>query len=158
MASADAGGDEQAEAEDEDDAMDLVPDKSPPVDVLSKLPSDFYDAICSTKWKDRLETCTSFLDVLKVSPVIQDGNFEPVVGALAKRMPDANINVVIAAAGVIEALAKGLQNDFGKYKATVMTPIMERLKERKATVTDALGNALDAIFASVSIHVSSLRM
>lgn len=72
------------------------------------------------------------------------------LSALAKRMTDANINVVTAAAAVIEGLAKGLGKKFGKNKALVMMPMIEKLKERKVSVTDALGAALDAVFASVS--------
>ncbi|CED83658.1 Microtubule-associated protein [Phaffia rhodozyma] len=144
-----AGGDDGEE--DGGDDLGLVPDKPPPVDALAKLPSDFHEAIASTKWKDRLETCQTFLHVLKTNSTIEDGNFESVVAALGKRMADANINVVIAAANVIEALATGLEKNFAKYKAAVMTPIMERLKERKATVADALGNALYAISTTVSL-------
>jgi hypothetical protein len=135
---------------DEPDEMEILPDAPPSVDVLSKLPSDFFEALGSTKWKDRLETLQAWLETLKASPSIIDADFNNVTAALAKRFTDANINVVIAAANVVEGLAKGLGKDFGKYRGVVMMPMLERLKERKANVTDALGAALDEARASVS--------
>jgi cytoskeleton-associated protein 5 len=66
-------------------------------------------------------------------------------------MKDANVTVVTQAALCIELLAKGLRKGFAKYRATVMQPIMDRLKEKKAAVADALGAALDAVFASTDL-------
>ena len=43
---------------------------------------------------------------------------------------------------------------FGKYREAVVPLLLERLKERKVNVTDAIGTALDAVFATVS-HSSS---
>ncbi|KAG8823574.1 Microtubule-associated protein, microtubule dynamics during spindle orientation, partial [Serendipita sp. 399] len=65
-------------------------------------------------------------------------------------MSDANIMCVMAAAACIEGLAKGLGTPFGRYREIIVTPMIDRLKERKQNVTDALGQALDAVFATVS--------
>jgi cytoskeleton-associated protein 5 len=64
-------------------------------------------------------------------------------------MTDANINCVIVAANSLEALAQGLGSNFAKYKEIVIKPMLERLKERKQSVTDAIGNALYALFLTV---------
>jgi cytoskeleton-associated protein 5 len=82
---------------------------------------------------------------IKDSPDLAD-----VIKGLASKMNDVNINCVISAATCLEALAKGLMKSFGRYRATTVPPMLERLKERKQTVTDALGAALDAIFSAVS--------
>ena len=66
-------------------------------------------------------------------------------------MKDANIAVVSAAANCVEIFAKGLRKSFAKYRSTVMNPMMERLKEKKQSVTDAIGAALDAVFLSTSL-------
>ncbi|KAL8901391.1 MAG: hypothetical protein Q9207_005223, partial [Kuettlingeria erythrocarpa] len=66
-------------------------------------------------------------------------------------MKDANIAVVTVAANCMECLAKGLRQGFAKYRSRAMPPIMERLKEKKQSVADALGAALDAIFASTGL-------
>ena len=38
---------------------------------------------------------------------------------------------------------------FAKFRESSVPPMLERLKERKANVTDAIGAALDAIFVTV---------
>jgi hypothetical protein len=71
----------------------------------------------------------------------------------AKCKSDANINVVIEAAKVVEGLATGLGRPFGRFRGIVMPGMIERLKERKANVVEALGKALDAVFTTVSFVV-----
>lgn len=40
-------------------------------------------------------------------------------------------------------------SSFSRYRETVVPPMLERLKERKASVTDVIGAALDAVFLTV---------
>ncbi|CAG8557067.1 17160_t:CDS:10, partial [Dentiscutata erythropus] len=140
--------DEEAEAEEEKE-IDVY-DLAEPVDVLSKIPKDFYTQLQSSKWKDRKEALDGLLEICK-TPRIVDNNYGELVGALTKRISDSNILVVTLAANIIEALALGLREAFGKYKSTVTGPMIEKLKERKQSVVDALASALDAIFNSVTI-------
>lgn len=126
-------------------------DMAEPQQVLNRLPAGFYDNLASAKWKDRKELALDpLLEVLKVTPRVQDGNYDDLIRSLAGRMTDANIACVISAAGCIERLAKGLRQDFARYKSIALAPVLERCKEKKASVTDALAAALDAIFQSVS--------
>ncbi|KAI0014750.1 ARM repeat-containing protein [Xylariomycetidae sp. FL0641] len=136
------GGDEPAEV----DAFDLAE----PQDVLSKVPPSFHDNLASSKWKDRKEALEGLYAALNV-PRIKDGDFGEINRGLAKSMKDANIAVVTQAAQCIEVLAKGLRKGYGKYRSTVMPPIMERLKEKKQSVADALGAALDQVFLATSL-------
>ncbi len=137
--------------EEEGDAMEVDAfDLAEPVDAYSKMPENFSENLASTKWKDRKEALEALHAVLNV-PRIKDGPFDEVVRGLAKSMKDANIAVVTVAANCVEALAKGLKRGFGKYRSTVTGAIMERLKEKKQSVADALGQALDAVFASTSL-------
>ncbi|KAK5662637.1 hypothetical protein OQA88_8551 [Cercophora sp. LCS_1] len=140
----DAGGD--FEEPGEIDAFDLAE----PQDVHGKLPKDFFDNLASTKWKERKEALEALYAIVNV-PRIKDADFGEVNRSLAKCMKDANIAVVTQAAQCIELLAKGLRKGYSKYRSTVMQPIMERLKEKKATVADALGAALDAVFMSTDL-------
>lgn len=150
-ASPDVDGAEQQEDSEPLDAYDL----SEPQTVLRKLPSDFYVNLASSKWKDRKELALDpLLDLLKKAPKLQDANYDDLVRALAAKMADPNIACVISASGCIEALAKGLRQDFARYKPAALPLILERCKEKKASVTDALGSALDAIFQSVSYRPS----
>ncbi|PGH28633.1 hypothetical protein GX50_08628 [[Emmonsia] crescens] len=138
------GGEEEVEAE--VDVFDLAE----PVDVLSQAPKDLHEKLASSKWKDRKEALDELFAAANV-PRIKDGQFDEVMRALAKCMKDANVAVVTIAANTIEALAKGLRKSFSKYRPVILAPIMERLKEKKQSVADALGHALDAVFAATSL-------
>lgn len=139
-------GEEEADAGPEMDAFDLAE----PQDVSSKIPANFSDMLASSKWKDRKEAVDGLFTAIDV-PRIKDSDFNEVNRGLAKCMKDANVAVVTQAALCIEALAKGLRKSYGKYRGVVMQPIMDRLKEKKVTVSDALGAALDAVFMSTSL-------
>lgn len=128
------------------DAFDLAE----PQDVLSKVSPDFSDLLASSKWKERKEALEALFTVLNV-PRIKDGDFGEVTRGLAKSMKDANIAVVTTAAQCIEVLAKGLRKPFGRYRQTVMGPILERMKEKKASVSDALSAAIDQVFGATSL-------
>lgn len=148
---ASGGGDDddgQGEGEEAEEAD--VFDLAEPQDVLSKVPPTFSDQLASSKWKDRKEAVDALHQALSV-PRIKDSDFNEIVRGLAKCMKDANVAVVTTAAQCIELLAKGLRAGFAKYRAVVMQPIMDRLKEKKASVADALGAALDATFASTGL-------
>ena len=156
MAVAEAAGDDGGgadAAEDGDLAEEAVEvdafDLAEPVDALTKVPKDFQENLASTKWKDRKDALDALYATVNV-PRIKDGSYDDIVRALAKCMKDANIAVVTVAANCVEALAKGLRGGFSKYRSTVMSPIMERFKEKKQSVADALGAALDAVFATTN--------
>ncbi|KAF5853178.1 hypothetical protein GGP41_001785 [Bipolaris sorokiniana] len=148
-AAAGPDGDEEEE-EEEDAVIDLEPEYVA-VDVFAKIPKDFSEKLASSKWKDRKETLDEVQKALD-HPRIAEGPFDELIRGFAKSMKDANIAVVITAANCVELLAKGLKKSFAKYRKDVMNAMMERLKEKKQTVTDAIGAALDASFASTSFQ------
>ncbi|KAF4638033.1 hypothetical protein G7Y89_g63 [Cudoniella acicularis] len=145
-----------AGAAEEEDDLEAEPvevdafDLAEPQDVLSKVAPDFSDQLASAKWKERKEALEALFLVLNV-PRIKDGDFGEIVRGLGKSMKDANVAVVTQAAQCIEVLAKGLRKPFGKYRSIVSGPLMERLKEKKVTVSDALGAALDQVFIATSL-------
>jgi hypothetical protein len=144
-----------ADAEEEDDieaeAVEVdVFDLAEPQDVVSKVAADFHEQLASSKWKERKDALEGLFTVLNV-PRIKDGDFNEIIRGLAKCMKDANIAVVTQAAQCVEVLAKGLRKPFGKHRSVIMSPIMERLKEKKVSVSDALGLALDQVFLATSL-------
>ncbi|KAF3388998.1 Spindle pole body component alp14 [Penicillium rolfsii] len=146
------GGDDQAGeefAEEEAEEVDVF-DLAEPVDVMPKIPKDLHDQLGSSKWKDRKEALDALYTAINV-PRIKDGPYDEIVRALAKCMKDANIAVVTVAANCVDLLAKGLREGFMKYRSTIMAPMLERLKEKKQSVADALGQALDAVFLSTDL-------
>ncbi|TQV95094.1 spindle pole body component [Cordyceps javanica] len=150
-AAPEAGGDEYDEGGDEPDGGEELDAfaLAEPVDISKKIPPNFTDLLASSKWKDRKEAVDGLYEALNV-PRIKETDFGEVNRGLAKCMKDANVAVVTQAALCIELLAKGLRQGYAKHRAVVMQPIMERLKEKKQTVSDALGAALDAVFSSSS--------
>ena len=125
------------------------------VDIIPKLPANLYKNLASSKWKERKEGLDDLLTLLKASIRIKDG---PEIGELARALAtringDANVMCVIVAANCLEALADGLMTAFSRHREAVVPPVLERLKERKANVTDAIGLALDAVFKTVSSSV-----
>lgn len=152
-AKAEAAAAPTADAYADDEAEEIPIDLEPEfisVDVASKLPKDFGDRIASTKWKDRKDVLDEVYAAVNV-PAIQDGHFDELVRGCAKGMKDANVTVVVVAANVIECLAKGLRKHFAKYRSTVLAPMLERFKEKKASVTDAISAACDAVFAGTNL-------
>ena len=130
-----------------------------PVDIIPRLSPSFQTALKSAKWKERKEALDDLLTLLSSTPRIKDG---PELGELAKSLAsriagDANISCVMVATACIEDLAKGMMTVFAKYREAVVPLMLERMKERKASVTDSIGSALDAVFATVSICLLCLR-
>jgi len=147
-----AGGGDEGDAPAEDEAPDPLQFMSD-VDVVKKFPEGLYTNLSSSKWKDRKTALDDLAVVLTPLQKIQDApaEFGELSKALAGRMTDANIMCVIAACQCLEGLAKGLGTPFARYREVVVTPMLERLKERKQNVQDAIGNALDAVFSTVSL-------
>lgn len=124
------------------------------VDIVPKLPSGLQAGLASSKWKERKEVLDELLTLLNATQRIKDASeLGDVVKGLAGRMTDANINCVVAAANCLEAFAKGMMGSFSRFREAVVPPMLERLKERKQSVSDAIGSALDAVFATVSVMI-----
>jgi cytoskeleton-associated protein 5 len=147
----DAAHDRQALDEPPDDD-DIDPyDLADPIAILDQIPSGFYEHLASSKWKERKEEALDpLLAILKPAIKIKNDHYDELVKALAGRMADANILCVIGAANCLECLAKGLRSDFSKYRSLMVVPILEKFKEKKVNVVEALSNCLDAMAVTVS--------
>lgn len=130
--------------------MDIVPNLSPTLHTDLK----------SSKWKERKTALDELATLFSSTPRIKDsGELSELTKTLASCIAkDANINCVIAAANCLEELAKAMMETFGKYHEAIVPLMLERLKERKANVTDAIGAALDAVFATVSCYSSRISL
>lgn len=123
-----------------------------PVAILDQLPSGFYEHLASSKWKERKEEALDpLLATLKPAIKIKNDHYDELVKALAGRMADANILCVIGAANCLECMAKGLRSDFAKYRSLMVIPILEKFKEKKVNVVEALSNCLDAMAVTVTL-------
>ncbi|KAL2913583.1 hypothetical protein HK105_206885 [Polyrhizophydium stewartii] len=86
-----------------------------PVNVLDKLPKNFYTEIASAKWQERRDALNGLLEIAN-TPKIEDGRYGELLNVLAKKIADANIVVAVLAAQCIGCLAKGLRSAFAQYR------------------------------------------
>ncbi|KAJ3032355.1 Microtubule-associated protein, microtubule dynamics during spindle orientation, partial [Rhizophlyctis rosea] len=142
------GGQDDAAAQEPEDIDPY--DLADPINILDKLPKNFYEDLASTKWKERKEALDALLALLN-APKLEDGRYGELISILAKKVNDANLLVVINATNSIEKIAVGLRQSFAQYKSIVTHPLLEKCKEKKTNVVEALRGALDAVFASVTI-------
>ncbi|KAK1119716.1 hypothetical protein K0M31_013134 [Melipona bicolor] len=145
------------EGKDDGDSV-FAPDVDPyellePVDILSKLPKDFYEKIEAKKWQERKEALEA-LDSLVKNPKLENGDYGDVVRALKKIISkDTNVLVVALAGKCLAGLAFGLKKRFQPYATACLSSILEKFREKKQNVVQALREAADAIFLSVSIDL-----
>lgn len=150
-----AAGDEEVDADDEDnnqreevDPMDLID----PVDILSKLPKDFYEKLEAKKWQERKESLEALQKLLE-NPKLESGDYGDCVKALKKVLTkDTNVVLVAMAGKCLACLAKGLGKKFTPYALACVSGILEKFKEKKANVVTALREAIDAIYPSTTLE------
>lgn len=78
---AEEGGNEaDNDAVDEVDPMDLIQ----PVDILSKLPKDFYEKLEAKKWQERKEALECLEQLLLNAPKLETGDYGDLIRAVKK--------------------------------------------------------------------------
>lgn len=123
-----------------------------PIDVLSKIPASFSSKVSDSNWKERKAALEEVHEILSKAPKISPtGDYNELIQSFTRCMKDANIQVVQLAANCVEFIAKGSREKFHRYYSTILVPMLERTKEKKPSVADALANALDAVFESTSL-------
>ncbi|NXQ46021.1 CKAP5 protein, partial [Catharus fuscescens] len=145
---ADGGDDDEEEAVPQVDAYELLE----AVEILSKLPKDFYEKIEAKKWQERKEALEA-VEVLVKNPKLESGDYADLVKALKKVVgKDTNVMLVALAAKCLAGLATGLRKKFGQYAGHVVPTILEKFKEKKPQVVQALQEAIDAIFLTTTLQ------
>ncbi|EFN60447.1 Cytoskeleton-associated protein 5 [Camponotus floridanus] len=153
-----AGSDINGEDDNEDVDGASIPDIDPydllaPVDILSKLPKDFYEKLEAKKWQERKETLEA-LETLVKNPKLENGDYGDVVRVLKKIISkDSNVVVVALAGKCLAGLATGLKKRFQPYAAACLPTVLEKFREKKQSVVLALRELADAIYESISIDL-----
>ncbi|XP_034389855.1 cytoskeleton-associated protein 5 isoform X2 [Cyclopterus lumpus] len=145
---------EQSDGEDEAETVAAVDpyELLEAVEILSKIPKDFYDKIEAKKWQERREALEA-VEALTKNLKLENGDYGDLVRALKKVVgKDANVMLVSAAAKCLAALASGLRKKFGTYAGQVVPTILEKFKEKKPQVVQALQEAIDAIFLTTTLQ------
>ncbi|KAG0466434.1 hypothetical protein HPP92_018014 [Vanilla planifolia] len=116
-----------------------------PVDILTPLErSGFWDGVKATKWSERRDAVAE-LTKLASTKRIAPGDFMEVARTLKKLVTDVNLAVSIEAIQAIGNLARGLRTNFSGSSRLLLPVLLEKLKEKKPTLTDALIQSLQAM-------------
>ncbi|XP_044594200.1 protein mini spindles isoform X1 [Cotesia glomerata] len=142
------------EAGEEEAAEDIDPyELIDPVDILSKLPKDFYDKLEAKKWQERKEALEA-LETLCKNPKLESGDYGDVIRALKKIIAkDSNVVVVTIAGKCLTGLANGLKKRFHPYATACLPVVLEKFREKKPNVVAVLREAADAVFQSITVDV-----
>ncbi|KAF2350520.1 CLASP N-terminal domain [Trinorchestia longiramus] len=151
-----AAGDEEEDQEDDDEpdgAAEIDPtDLMDPVNILSKLPADFYEKVEAKKWQERKQAMELLLPLTK-HPKLEAGDYHDLMKALKKIIgKDTNVMIVALAGQCMAGLANGLKKKFSPFAVACTETILEKFKEKKINVVSALREAVDAIYSSTSLE------
>ncbi|XP_051979054.1 cytoskeleton-associated protein 5 isoform X1 [Xyrauchen texanus] len=148
-----AGGDEEDGDNEEETVVQVDPyELLEAVEILSKLPKDFYEKIEAKKWQERKEALEA-VEALTKNPKLENGDYGDLVRALKKVVgKDANVMLVSMAAKCLAGLAAGLRKKFGTYAGQVVPTFLEKFKEKKPQVVQALQEAIDAVFLTTTLQ------
>ncbi|XP_052730931.1 protein MOR1 isoform X3 [Vigna angularis] len=116
-----------------------------PVDILTPLEkSGFWDGVKATKWSERKEAVAE-LTKLASTKRISPGDFSEVCRTLKKLITDVNIAVAVEAVQAIGNLARGLRTHFSASSRFLLPVLLEKLKEKKPALAEALIQTLQAM-------------
>ncbi|XP_068640507.1 protein MOR1-like isoform X2 [Aristolochia californica] len=119
-----------------------------PVDILTPLDkSGFWDGVKAAKWSERRDAVAE-LTKLASTKRIAPGDFTEICRTLKKLITDVNIAVAVEAIQAVGNLAKGLRNHFSASSRILLPVLLEKLKEKKPTLTEALTQTLQAMHKS----------
>ena len=152
----DLAEDGQAEEDEEDEPSQEseldVYEMLDPVEVLSKLPKDFYEKVEQKKWQERKEALDA-LHGLVQNPKLQPGDYHEVTKVLRKFITkDTNVMLVALAAQCMAGLAKGLRSHFKQLANNSLSNLLEKFKEKKLNVVTALRDCVDAFYPILGIE------
>ncbi|GMI91985.1 MICROTUBULE ORGANIZATION 1 [Hibiscus trionum] len=127
-----------------------------PVDILTPLEkSGFWDGVKATKWSERKEAVAE-LTKLASTKKIAPGDFTEVCRTLKKLITDVNIAVAVEAIQAIGNLARGLRTHFSGSSRFLLPVLLEKLKEKKPTLTESLTQTLQAMYKSGCLNLADI--
>eukprot|EP00850_Spirogloea_muscicola_P001145 SM000004S15015 [mRNA] locus=s4:723804:739200:- [translate_table: standard] len=119
-----------------------------PVNILSPLEkTGFWDGLKAAKWMERRDAVAELTKVSSV-PKIAAGDFLEIYRSLKKLMTDVNIAVATEAIQATGNLARGLRANFSGGARLLLPVLLDKFKEKKPTILQAVREALQAIHKS----------
>ncbi|PWA88987.1 protein MOR1 [Artemisia annua] len=127
-----------------------------PIDILTLLEkSGFWKGVKATKWSERKDAVAE-LTKLASTKRIAPGDFTEICRTLKKLINDVNIAVAVEAVQAIGNLALGLRNHFSASSRFLLPVLLEKLKEKKPTMAEALTNTLQAIHKAGCVTLADI--
>ncbi|CAL8107217.1 unnamed protein product [Calicophoron daubneyi] len=124
-----------------------------PVEILSKVPKDFYTLIVDKKWKERQSALEGLEKVTNV-PLIAQGDFGELTKTLINVVSkDPNIVLATMATKILGELATGLRKNYVPYAQPTIAACLGKFKEKKPTAVAALRETVDAAAKYVNLDV-----
>ncbi|XP_038725142.1 protein MOR1-like isoform X2 [Tripterygium wilfordii] len=124
-----------------------------PVDILTPLEkSGFWEGVKATKWSERKEAVAE-LTKLASTKRIAPGDFTEVFRTLKKLITDVNIAVAVEAVQAIGNLASGLRTNFSGSSRFLLPVLLEKLKEKKPTLSESLAQTLQAMHKAGCVNL-----
>lgn len=134
------------------DEYDLVD----PVDILTPLEkTGFWEGVKATKWSERKEAVAE-LTKLASTKKIAPGDFAEICRTLKKLITDVNIAVAVEAIQAIGNLARGLRTHFSGSSRFLLPTLLEKLKEKKPALMEALTQTLQAMHKSGCLNLADI--
>ncbi|KFK36460.1 hypothetical protein AALP_AA4G127500 [Arabis alpina] len=138
-----------ADAPPEIDEYDLMD----PVDILTPLEkSGFWDGVKATKWSERKEAVAKLTELASTKK-IAPGDFSEICRTLKKLITDVNLAVAVEAIQAIGNLARGLRAHFSASSRFMLPVLLEKLKEKKPTVAEALTQTLQTMYKAGCLNL-----
>lgn len=146
-----AGGSTKAFEVDPWDLLDSV-------DVVTKIPSDFWELVGSAKWKERHDALSSLIPAFEKAPRMNaKGDYSAITNDLLRVVQrDTNQMCATDAIQLLTFLALGLRQKFDQYAPRTLEAVVERFKEKKQSVIEIVTKAIDAVFFHVLKNQFSL--
>ncbi|GMS83915.1 hypothetical protein PENTCL1PPCAC_6090, partial [Pristionchus entomophagus] len=125
------------------------------VNVMERWPAEQRANVTSTKWAERKDALQSLVDLIDKNPRLSTATttiYGEIVDELKKiLLKDSNVNVVVVAIRLVGSLARGLRRSFAGFVGMVWNPLLEKAKDKKAVVREALPFTLDAVAATCNL-------
>lgn len=144
------GGDATDGIEEEIDPFELMV----AVDILAKLPGDFYTLLESKKWQERKDSLEKLQQLLESNPkLVTNADYGEVIKKL-KHIISKDTNIVVATLAIksLSLLASGLRKGFHAYANSCISVLLEKFKEKKANVVQTLRECIDAVYLATSLE------
>ncbi|CAH9141710.1 unnamed protein product [Cuscuta epithymum] len=127
-----------------------------PVDILTPLEkSGFWEGVKAAKWSERKDAVAE-LTKLSSTKRIAPGDFSEICRTLKKLITDVNIAVAVEAIQAIGNLARGLRTHFSGSSRFLLPILLEKLKEKKPTLSESLTQTLQAMHKSGCLNLSDI--